>query len=203
MAVVDRVSHRDDFSRGCDSEWRADGLHHLGVDLLDAAAGVDDDDTVGGDLGDLLVGLGDGALQVEALGLEAVLAVRAAEADLGVDAQQDREVGPEAVGGGVGEGDDLAGAEAAGRSLVGDAGVGEAVGDDVAAGLQGGADDLGGEVGAGRGEEQQLGEGVEGEVGVGEQLADPLGGVGPPRLADQQGLGAERLGQQARLGALA
>ena len=39
---------------------------------------------------DLLVGLGDGALQLEALGLEAVLAVGAAEADLGVDPQQQR-----------------------------------------------------------------------------------------------------------------
>jgi hypothetical protein len=55
------------------------------VDLLDRAVGVDDDDAVGGDLGDLLVGLGDGALQLEPLGLEAVVAVGAAEADLGVD----------------------------------------------------------------------------------------------------------------------
>ena len=68
---------------------------------------VDDDDAVGGDLGDLLVGLGDGALQLEALGLEAVVALGAAEADLGVDPQQHREVGPEAVGRGVGERDHL------------------------------------------------------------------------------------------------
>ena len=39
-----------------------------------------DHDPVGGDLGDLLVGLGDGALQLEPLGLEAVLALGAARA---------------------------------------------------------------------------------------------------------------------------
>ena len=79
----------------------SDGLHHPRVDLVDAAAAVDDGEAVGGDLGDLLVGLGDGALQLQALGLEAVVAVGAAEADLGVDPQQHGQVWPEAVGGGV------------------------------------------------------------------------------------------------------
>ena len=57
--------------------------------LFDGAVPVDDDDAVGGDLGYLLVGLGDGALEVEALGLEAVVAVGALDAELGVDAEQD------------------------------------------------------------------------------------------------------------------
>ena len=57
---------------------------------LDVAFAVDRDHAVGGDLGDFLVGLGDGALQLQPLGLEAVGALGAAEADLGVDAQQER-----------------------------------------------------------------------------------------------------------------
>src|SRR6187399_842471 len=61
-----------------------DRLHHALVDLLDAAVAVDDDDAVRGDLGDFLVGLGDGALQLQALGLEAVAALGAAEAGLGI-----------------------------------------------------------------------------------------------------------------------
>src|SRR5262245_60993109 len=60
-----------------------------------------------------------------------------------------------------------------------------------------------GQIGAGGEEEQQLGERVEVEIGVGEQAADTLRRLGPPRLADQQRLGAERLGQQLRLRRLA
>lgn len=65
------------------------------------AVAIDDDDPVGGNLGDLLVGLGDGALELEPLGLETILARRASEADLRIDPQQDGQVGPEPFGRGV------------------------------------------------------------------------------------------------------
>ena len=71
---------------------RRNRLHNPLVHLVDAAAGVDHHDPVPGDNRDLLVGLGDGALQVEALGLEAVVALGPAEADLGLDLQQQGQV---------------------------------------------------------------------------------------------------------------
>src|SRR6185295_542622 len=69
------------------SSWRAapDDADDPLVDLLDRSRRIDGDDAVGGDRRDLLVGLGDGALQLDALGLEAVLALGAAEADLRID----------------------------------------------------------------------------------------------------------------------
>ena len=147
------------------------------MDLLLGAGRVDDDDPVAGDDRDLLVGLGDRALQVEALRLEAVFALRPSQADLGVDLQEQRQVGPEAVGGGVAEADHLADAEPPRRTLVGDARIGEAVGDDVVARLERRADHPLGEVGAGREEEHQLGQRLE----LGRRIGEQRRGSSPPR----------------------
>ena len=84
------------------------GLQHPLVHLVDGSRAVDDGEAVGRDLGDLLVGLGDGALQLQALGLEAVLALGAPQPELGIDPEEHGQVGPEPLGGGVGERDHLA-----------------------------------------------------------------------------------------------
>src|SRR3954452_19546912 len=52
------------------SSGRPNRLHDPLVDLLDRATAINDDDAVRSDLGDLLVGLSDGALQLDPLGLE-------------------------------------------------------------------------------------------------------------------------------------
>src|SRR3954453_656609 len=78
-------------------------LHHALVHFLDRAGRVDHHGPVAGDLGDLLVGGRDCLLQADALLLEAVVARGAAEAGLGIEPQQQGEVRPEAVGGGIAE----------------------------------------------------------------------------------------------------
>jgi hypothetical protein len=104
--------------------------------------------------------------------------------------------------GSVAERDHLPHPEPAGSALVGDAGVGEAVGDDHAARLEGRADDPGGEVGPRGEEEQQLGQRVELDPSVGQQLPDPLRRLRSARLPDQQRVGPEGIGEQAGLRAL-
>src|SRR6476659_5215144 len=173
------------------------------MNLLHRSLGVDHDHAVRGDRCYLVIRLGNGPLQLEPLGLEAILAVGASQPNLGIDPQVDRQVGPETVDRLVDEREHVAGAEPARAPLIGDAGVGEAVGDDGAALLQGRPHHPGEQVGPRRREEQKLGEGIELQGRVGQQLADPLRSVGSPRLADQQRLGAERLGEQPRLRALA
>ena len=58
-------------------------------------------------------------------------------------------------------------------------------------------------LGAGGGEQQRLGLGAERHRGVLEQVAHPLSGRGAAGLAHPQGLVAEGLREQSRLGGLA
>ena len=162
-----------------------------------------DRDPVGGDLGDLVVGLGDRALQLQPLGLEAVLAVGAPQADLGVD--------PQLAGSGRARGRRSPCRPARARRWR--RARGRRPGrrrwsrrsgrrrrrrppPAPAASTRAGRSARAAEKSSSSAKRVDL------QRRVGEQLADPLRGVGPPRLADRQRLRAQRLGEQLRLRAL-
>ena len=88
-------------------------------------------------------------------------------------------------------------AEAAGGSLVGDGRVDEAVADTSAAGVERRPDDARAELRPGGAEQQQLGARVELELGVLQQVANPLAGLRAAGLAEQERVGAERLASSA------
>jgi hypothetical protein len=147
----------------------------------------------------LLVALGDGLLQLQPLALEAVggaaLGGDALGRDLGVQAQEEGEVGPDAARCDVAERLDPVGAQAPGDPLVGDARVAEAVADHVRTGFARGQDHLLDELGARGAEEEQLGQRVGRQARVLDQLADALADVGAARLSHEQRARSHRLGE--------
>ena len=168
------------------------------------AFGVDHPDPLGMAPSHLVIALGDQALQLDPLALEPVGAYggRSVPPRPRVDAEQDRQVGPDAAGRQIADLLDALGSQPSRHPLVGDARIAEAIADHVAAGIPGRADHLRDQLGARRAEEQQLGERVELQSRVLEQPADPLAGLGAARLAHQHDVIAERPGEQLGLGRL-
>ena len=93
--------------------------------------------------------------------------------------------------------------DAARDALVRGGGVDVAVADDVPARLAGRLDHPPRQVGARRGEEEKLGHVIHLERRILEERADGLGHLGAARLADEERVGTERLGEQRGLGRLA
>ena len=105
--------------------------------LLHLTVSVHHDDALGVALGDLVVAAGDRALELDSLLLEAVGLAFTPHCIIGVDPEQDRELGHNVA---RRHAADLVGALHAQppcRALVGDRGVREAVRDHVPAGLEG------------------------------------------------------------------
>src|SRR5207249_2074182 len=93
-------------------------------------------------------------------------------------------------------------AKAACAALIGDGRVDVAVGDHGLPGLEGGPDHLLDQARARGTEQERLGDRRELDVRALYELANPLRGGRPPRLPNEQGLLAERLREQLRLGRL-
>ena len=128
--------------------------------------------------------------------------VEAAGDDVGVRLDEHHERRPHALHRPVVEPAQLGEVEAAAVALVGERRVDAAVADDGATGAQRRKHDLGEVLGTVGGGDQRLGAGVElGDVVVVEDLAQPLPDRRAARLVGEHG--AERLGEQRRLGALA
>ena len=103
---------------------------------LDVPLSVDHPDPVRVAAGEPPVGLGDRALELEPLGLEAIVPDAARRGALRLDRQQGRDVGPQATRRELAHGDRDLDAEPARRALVRGGRVAEPVADDVAASLR-------------------------------------------------------------------
>ncbi len=115
----------------------------------------------------------------------------AGEADLHGDVEEDRQVGPQAAGGEVADGQELLHAEAAPEPLVGEGRVEVAIGEDDQPALEGGTDHGLHELGPGGHEEERVGPlgQVDGRlVAIHEDGPDPLPRRRPARLAYQERL---------------
>ena len=160
----------------------------------------------------LVVGGCHRSLELDALRLEAVRAVRLARGEpllaacmcgVGIHAQEHCHSGHARADHELHQILDDFQPESARRALVGRGRVDEAVAHDVAPLAERGLDHALHEIRASGREEEQLGHVAHLQRGILEQRADALCHLGAAGLADQEGVRAERLGKQRRLGRLA
>src|SRR5204862_2882952 len=202
--MVDRA-HRVGGARG-------HRLHHPRMDLPDLPRPVHRHDPVGVAPGELLVGGRDGALELDPGALEAIGAIGFAGREpllaaplglVGVDPQEHGHVRHALAHDNLVEALHVLDPEPSGAALVGGGRVDEPIADHVAAGFYRRPDHLAAQ-GRARGREQeQLHRGPQLERRIEEQLAHPLADRRPAGLAEKQGVGSERAGEERRLGRLA